>query len=78
MLFLFVVFVASYESFYFMTVLAHIFGYLLAALYILGGIGFIGYMFALCRSFFSKKDSGPMPGGCSGVLNLFRPRINAQ
>ena len=61
MSFLFVIYVASYESFNFMTVLAHILGYLLIALFILGGIGFVGYMFALCRSFFSKKGSGPLP-----------------
>ena len=44
-----------------MTVLAHILGYLLIALFILGGIGFVGYLFALCRSFFSKNGSGPLP-----------------
>ncbi len=43
-----------------MTVLARIIAYLLIALFILGGIGFVGYMFALCRSCFSKKSSGPL------------------
>lgn len=44
-----------------MTVLAHILGYLIIALFIFGGKGFVGYMYALCRSFFSKKASGPLP-----------------
>lgn len=43
------------------TTLAQILGYLLIALYIVGGIGFIGCLIALCRSWFSKKDSGPLP-----------------
>ncbi len=61
MSFLLRIFVVSYRSFYFMTVLARIIAYLLIALFILGGIGFVGYMFALCRSCFSKKSSGPLP-----------------
>lgn len=44
-----------------MTIIAYIFGYLLIALFILGGLGFVAYMFALCRSFFSKKSPGALP-----------------
>ncbi len=55
------IFVACYRSFYFMTVLARIIAYLLIVLFILGGIGFAGYMVGICRSAFSKKGSEPLP-----------------
>lgn len=44
-----------------MNILAHIIGYFLRALFILGGIGIIGYMIALCKAAFSKKGIGSVP-----------------
>ncbi len=44
-----------------MEILAHIIGYLLVALYILGGLGLLIYMVQLCKSAFTKKGVGPLP-----------------
>lgn len=44
-----------------MDFLAHIIGYLLIALFILGGLGLLIYMVQLCKSAFSKKDPGALP-----------------
>lgn len=45
----------------FMSFLAHIIGCLLVALYVLGGLGLLVYMFQLVKSAFSKKWDGPHP-----------------
>lgn len=44
-----------------MDILAQIAAYFLIALFIIGGIGFIGYMVAVCRASFSRKSLGPLP-----------------
>lgn len=44
-----------------MEILAHIIGYLLVALFILGGLGLLIYMVQLCKSAFTKKGGGPLP-----------------
>lgn len=44
-----------------MEILAHIIGYLVVALFILGGLGLLIYMVQLCKSPFTKKGENPLP-----------------